>query len=554
MTTSETFNRWLDSFLHHLFSRRPVDATFAGIREYNAQLPDVTRNGLEETRNELASLLDELSAIGRDELDRFQKIDYDLAEGFMKTQLWERESGYFYDINPTTYTGEAAFGLVSLFVSDFRPAREKRHDLEARLRATPGFLAAARQNLSGAHPAWIERAVTECTGALNFLASGIPILQEDEGLEVDSEPVEQAAAAFREFQAFLETDLTRRAIHTAACGEEAFRNIVAWSHQTDVDPIEYAAHAEEVVDECERKLQSGAAAFGAASPEEALARLADDHPRVDDYLPTYRRLWEESRELSEREELVTWSDFPIEYRPIARWARDVQPHLYFLYYRCPPRYNRPDSYIYHVIPVEETMSAEEQEARLRSNNTFVIKTNHVLHHGGIGHHVQNWNAIRSRSRIGQISMTDGPARLTMLCSGTLCEGWACYATELAGEHGFLSPLEQYAELSSQRRMAARAVVDVRLHCEVYSLDDAIRFYRERAKMPEGFARSEAVKNSLFPGGAIMYLYGIERIKALRDEMQDTKGADFSLKAFHDEFLSDGGVPAERIASETQGTF
>ena len=549
MNTSPTFDRWLDSFLHHLFSRRPVDATFAGVSEHNHRLPDVSRRGLEETTAEVESLLGDLVSFPPGELDRFQRIDRDLAEGFLRTQLWERTSGYFFDINPTTYTGEAAFGLVSLFVSDFRPMREKAECLEARLAAVPRFLESARANLTGAHPSWTDRAVEECTGALNFLKAGIPILEEDEGLSVDHALVEKAAEAFESFQGFLRADLRHRAIPTATCGEETFRSIVEWCHQSDADPLEFARHAEEVVDECESRLRAGVAAFDAAAPEEVLARLADDHPAVDNYLDTYARLWEESRQLAEREELVTWSDFPIAYRPIPRWARDVQPYLYFLYYRCPPRYNRPQEYTYHVIPVEKDMPTEEQERLLRSNNTFVIKTNHVLHHGGIGHHVQNWNAVRSQSRIGQIAMNDGPARLTMLCSGTLCEGWACYASELAGDRGFLSPLERYAELSSRRRMAARAVVDVRLHCGVYSLDEAAAYYREKANMPDAFARSEAVKNSLFPGGAIMYLYGIERIEALRQEMQARKGGAFSLKAFHDEFLSYGGVPVDRIAAE-----
>jgi uncharacterized protein (DUF885 family) len=139
----------------------------------------------------------------------------------------------------------------------------------------------------------------------------------------------------------------------------------------------------------------------------------------------------------------------------------------------------------------------------------------------------------------------------MLCSGTLCEGWACYITSLAGSRGFLSPMEQYAEISSRRRMAARAVVDVRLHCGRYTLDDAARYYMEKAKMPEASARSEAVKNSLFPGGAVMYLYGTEGIENLREEMKRRAGGSFDLQRFHDELLSYGGIPVARIAREMQ---
>lgn len=552
MKSEKDFNRWMDSFLEHLFSHRPVDATFAGKHEYNHLLPDVSREGLAETLREIQELRAELASIDRGRLDRFQRIDYDLAEGFLKTQEWERSSGYFYETNPVTYTGEAAFALVSLFISDFRPAKEKTGCLEARLAGIPEFFAAARANLTGAPPEWTGRASDECTGGLNFLTRGIPILREDEGLSVDKGLVDRAAGAFREFKEFLETELITKPVDRVSCGEEVLRNIMTWSHRSSVDPREYARHAEEVIAECNKALKAGAAAFGTSSPEEAMACLADDHPDVESYLEAYTELWRESRGLNEREQLVTWTDFPIEYKPIPRWARDVQPHLYFLFYRCPPRYNRPKVYRYHVIPIEKDMPAEMQEKLLRSNNTFVIKTNHVLHHGGIGHHVQNWNALTSKSRIGQIAANDGPARLTMLCSGTLCEGWACYISSLAGGRGFLTPLEQYAEIASTRRMASRAVVDVRLHCGDFSLEDAARFYRENAGMPEASAQAEAVKNSLFPGGAIMYLLGVEKITELREELKAKRGKAFSLKAFHDEFLSYGGIPVERIAEEMLG--
>jgi hypothetical protein len=551
---NEKFNSWIESFLNHLFSKRPVDATFAGKNEYNHMLSDVSKEGLAGTLQEIKKLLSKLSLINRDSLDRFQKIDYDLAEGFLKTQEWERESGYFYSINPTTYTGEAAFGLVSLFISDFRPASVKAKCLESRMKALPEFFKSAMDNLTSSHPAWIARAVDECVGGINFLEKGIPILKEDEDLQVDVDLVSKALLSFKEFKAFLENDLPNSPDSPVSAGKEVFDNIMKFCHWSNVNALEYADHAEAIIAECNKKLAEGAGAFGASTPEEAMKQLSNFHPETDGYLDAYKTLWEETRILNEREQFVTWSNFPIEYKPIARWARDVQPFLYFLFYRCPPIYNRPDVYKYHVIPIEKDMSEEMQESLLRGNNTTAIKTNHVLHHGGIGHHVQNWNAIRSKSLIGQVAANDGPARLTMLCSGTLTEGWACYISGLAGSKGFLTDLEEYAELSANRRMAARAVVDVRLHYGIYTLEDAARYYRENAKMPEDFAMSEAVKNSLFPGCAIIYLYGVESITNLREELKKKKGADFSLKAFHDEFLSYGGIPVDRTAEEMRKTF
>ena len=49
--------------------------------------------------------------------------------------------------------------------------------------------------------------------------------------------------------------------------------------------------------------------------------------------------------------------------------------------------------------------------------------------------------------------------------------------------------------------AARAMADVALHTDALSLDDVASFYEREAGMPAAAARSEAIKNSMFPGTA-----------------------------------------------------
>ncbi len=195
---------------------------------------------------------------------------------------------------------------------------------------------------------------------------------------------------------------------------------------------------------------------------------------------------------------VTWPDFPIEYVPQPAWARGAAPHLYFLFYRAPAAFNRPPVHRYLVPPVEPEMPPEQQEKLLRATNDSVIKTNHVVHHGGIGHHVQNWNAYHAASRIGQMAAVDSASRIAMFCGGTMAEGWAVYATGLMDEVGFLTPLESYAERHSRRRMAARAVVDVKLHRGEFSLDEAAEFYEVRGGMGREMARQRGGQEQHVP--------------------------------------------------------
>jgi uncharacterized protein (DUF885 family) len=63
------------------------------------------------------------------------------------------------------------------------------------------------------------------------------------------------------------------------------------------------------------------------------------------------------------------------------------------------------------------------------------------------------------------------------------------------------------------------------------------------------AWGEAVKNSMFPGAAVIYLLGTDAIHRLRRELSARKGPGFTLRAFHDEFLSFGSIPVSLIAEE-----
>lgn len=102
-------------------------------------------------------------------------------------------------------------------------------------------------------------------------------------------------------------------------------------------------------------------------------------------------------------------------------------------------------------------------------------------------------------------------------------------------------------------MAARAVVDSNLHMERFTLEDwLVDFYRSEVMMPLDVARAEAVKNSMFPGTASMYLLGRDLVQQLRSAMAKEQAGIFNLQNFHDRFLGYGSVPVPLIARDMLG--
>jgi hypothetical protein len=513
------FDTWLETFLRAYYARRPVSATFIGVHDFDDRLPDLSEDGTFALAAESEDQLVRLRALPSEPLTDAQFLDRQLAEGFLRIQRWEATSDHF-GPNPCLFTGEAIFGLVSLLL---RPVPSLQ-DARARLLAIPGFLSVARHRIKSAPVAWIERARHECAGAKLLLADTaveFPALHES-GI--------QASQAFASFDEFLSAEVTPTQAY--ACGSEALELLLRHAHMwsNDADGVERLALERLALEED---------AIAREGPRHAEQLQLDNQGpsgrnETGDYLARFEAWRRAALDLARHRDLMTVPHWPVRFVERPAWARRSAPYLYFLPYRSPPPFDALPDVDYLLPP---------------GSDESTIKLNHVLHHASLGHHVQNWFAARASSRIGQIAAVDCASRIAMLCGGTLAEGWANYAVDLAeeGDADFLTPLERFGQHRARLRMAARAIVDVRLHRARFTLDDAIDFYTARVGMQPSAARSEAVKNSLYPGAACMYLIGWDAIWRLRRELEARDGPHFSLHAFHDRLLSFGSVPVSLIA-------
>ena len=545
-----SFSAWLDDFFASFWRHRPVTATFAGVHQYDDRLPDYSDRGVGDALTDTETLLKRLAALPPEDMTVEQRLDRRAAEGFLRTQRWEYDSPHFRWENPSLYTGEAIFGVLGLLVpSDARDGERVEHAV-ARLRATLRLLADAQATVGQAPAGWTERARRECAAALLLFGDGLDRLIAERGI---ARPELRAAAdlamrAFARFDAYLAAEVAPRPSDRYACGPEAYALLLREGHALGETAAQLEARALDHMAEAEASLAAGAGAVGAPDWHAALAQLADAHPTIEQFSGRFVEVWAAARTIAEAHDLLTIPDWPVRFEQQPAWVRPAAPSLYFIPYRSPAPFDRPPHGTSYIPSIEASDPAE-QERRLRAVNDQVIKQNYVVHHAGIGHHAQNWYAMRAASRIGQVAAVDCASRIAMLCGGTLAEGWASYVTDLMDEVGYLTPLESYAQRYARLRMSARTVVDVRLHDGRFSLEDATDFYRDRVGMAPAAARAEAVKNALFPATACMYLAGWDGIRRLGRAVKASEGSAFSLRRFHDRLLAFGSVPVSLIAAE-----
>jgi len=543
----------LAAFFDSYYRLRPVNATFTGVHEFDDRFPDWSPGGLERAADEMRRLRGALPHADAPpaDLGDVRARDEALAAAFLDVQLAELEGRHFQRGNPSLAIGEAAFGIVALITRRFAPAPQRAAAVAARLDAMPAFLDGARASIGCAIPEeWRRKALKECDGTERLIAGGLPQWLAAESLDDDGVRAAgtRACAAIDTFRRWL-ADAPLADESSYAAGAEMLDLLLARGHWCAADRRELARAAQEALEHALAELVRRARAAAPGGWPEVQERLAAHHPSAVEYLPAFQRTWDDCRTRALDARLVTWPDYPIRYVPIPPETREAAPFLYYLFYRSPAPFDRLPIHDYVVTPVDERMPADEQRRRLRAANCSAIKLNHVVHHGAIGHHVQNYYAYAGASEIGRVAAVDCATRIGMFLGGTMAEGWACYATDVMDEIGYLTPDESIAQQHARARLAARAVVDIGLHERSLSFDGAIAVYRDRIGMAPDAARAEACKNSMFPGTALMYWLGTEGLHRLRASRQRVEGSAFDLQRFHDRVLSFGSIPVpllERI--------
>lgn len=534
-----TLEALVDQFLALHQSFHPVDATFMGLDGHDHRLPTAEPGAV---RRELEALWNLEVAIEQVEPEQSSqsRLEARSLRSQVRVAIRELEERPRYR-NPAWYTGETAFGMISLLLPSDPP--RGADDLRQRLEAIPAFLADGERWLTGqAIPTdWVGRAKQECEAIVALLERGLRLH------ELWSDRLEKPAqSAIRAVRAFSER-LENRADADPRSGEAHLEFLMREAHGLPYSAAEAEAIALEDFETARSQLERMAAQLD--SSRDWRAQLADmelDHPSLEDVIPTYERWNDRALEAADAFGLVTPArEYGLNFRTLPDWAREVAGALYFLFYRSPAAGRPSVGSPYWVFP-----PGQDASAYLRAQNTSAIKITHTVHHGSIGHHTQNARARASRVRLGQLAGTDCASGIAMLSGGTMIEGWACYVQDLMLEaEGFYTPQERVLLKQYELRNAAMCLGDIRLHRGAWSLGQLRDFYRDEVGVATGRLWAETTRNSIYPATRLMYWLGTKEIKRLRLELGGNP------RDFHDSLLSFGSVPVHWVADElrTRGT-
>ena len=158
-----------------------------------------------------------------------------------------------------------------------------------------------------------------------------------------------------------------------------------------------------------------------------------------------------------------------------------------------------------------------------------------LHEAVPGHHFQTSLQFEAKDRLSEYQRK-------IFSSTSFVEGWALYSEWLGNEMGlFADPLQRLGNRNDDMLRAVRLVVDSGIHAQGWSRAKAIAYMSANLANDAKDIANEANRYSVWPGQALAYKVGQQKIIQLRRMAEKELGAKFDVREFHRVVLQDGAV-------------
>lgn len=524
-----TWERFSDDFFGRYFHFRPDEAIICGVRGYDHLLPDMGDYTYYAEKIFFESSLKRLREIDRRCLTQDERIDWRILEGRLILENYEfaQEDYRLYD--PGFYLPfEHLYHLTVLPTND--PAR----NIIECLKETPHLISQGISNLSrsNADPPrlWTTMAIQTAESGVEFLRD-LPNASVLAGTAENNQLIDMLAGATRAvktFKEFLEREVLPRSDGSYAVGRDHFNLILQHKHFLPFNATQLLLIGGNLFHETKRELARCADKIAhGKSIDEATRMVQAQHPATcEEMFLKYREAVAAAREFVVAKGLVTFP--PRERLEVVETPVFMRHEIPFAAYLNPPPSDPEQVGRYYVTP---PASGDE----FAEHNYFGI-LNTSVHESYPGHHLQLTRANSHTAARTLMRINEGWS------SSVMYEGWALYCEQLMHDQGFLGkPEHEFIMLKDRLWRALRTIIDVKTQCGWMTYDEAADLMVRELAYPRSQAEADLNWYSQAPAIPMGYALGWHMITRLRKREEKRLGKRFSLRKFHDTFLSAGSI-------------
>jgi uncharacterized protein (DUF885 family) len=542
---------WLDEWMR----LNPVNATQVGDHRFDATLDDYSAAGRQAQLDFNKQVLAELDKIDATKLSRDKQVDQLILRNQVRGDIWSLETYQAWAWDPQLYNSLAGGALYGLMAREFAPMPQRLKSATARMQKIPALLAQMRENLD---PARVPRIHAETVAKQNagvvgivdqFIVPAADQLQGEDRKQLDA-AIEGLRKAVAEHQEWLDETLVPNAKGDFRIGQKLYDEKLQFALMSSLSRAEIKQRAESELARVRKDMYAIAQQVlkdkpnAPAMPEtptdaeqqkaiEAALELAyAERPKREDVVDFAKQTLADATKFVREKQLVTVPDSPVKIILMPEFQRGVS----VAYCESPGPLDKGLDTYYAISPIPDDWTDAQVESFLREYNNRMI---HLLsiHEGMPGHYLEGAHSAENKDVLRGV-----------LRSGLFAEGWGVYTEDLMADAGYLDndPLFRLVQLKFYLRTIGNAILDQGVHVDGWSREQAMDLMTRQTFQQEREAAGKWVRAQLTSAQLPTYFVGVQEHFDLRKAWEAKQGANFNMKAYHDQVLSYGAPPVRFV--------
>lgn len=534
---SGDWDQFVAGYLESYFAAHPDIAVAEGRHEFDGQLPEWSKAGLDR---EVARLHSERAraVAWTDNLDQKQRFEREYVIAQIDSDLFWLESARWPYRDPFFYTW--AVDPQVYLTRPYAPLDQRMRAFISYEKVLPRALEQIRANLQTPMPrTYVDFGRLTFGGLARYFDRDVKAIfasVKDAQLQSDFAAANaNAIRALRSLDAWLASQRAT-ANEDFALGADLFRQMLYATERVEISLGELETAGRQ---DLERNLAALKEACAQFDPGKS---LADCTAKQTADKPSGSPVDAARQQLKELKAFVL--DNQIVSIPGTEEAQVDQAPPYqrwnLAYITIPGPYEKGLPSVYYISPPDPKWTAAEQKAYLPGKAHLLFAS---VHEVMPGHFLQFLHANRVPSRFGQIFV-----------GYAFAEGWAHYAEEMMWDAGLgaKDPETHVGQLTEALLRDVRFLSAIALHTGRMTVSESEKMFRESAFADAGNARQQAARGTFDPA-YLNYTMGKLMIRKLRDDWTATHGGRNAWRNFHDQFLSFGGPPIPLVRKAMLGS-
>jgi len=538
---AESWEHFVSRQIEAHIQAHPQWAVTQGRHEFDGQLPDWSRAGIEKEIARLHQERDEAMAFADDQLSPEQLYQRDYLVSRVDQDLFWMEKVQLPFRSPQFYFGWMGDSLdPSAYIAlDYAPLDERMRAFTRYLTNIPKAVEQIRQNLAMPMPrTWLQLGIDAFGGYASYFRDDVPAVwaavKDDDLQQAFLRANAEAVEAMQDMADWLKSNMAT-ATEDFALGPELFKQMLWDTERVDTSLEELETIGRADMARNLSNLKEACAEFApGVSIQDCFTRMSSNKPK-NGSVESARDQLEEIRKFIVQEDLVSI--------PGTEEAKVNEAPPYarsnFAYINIPGAWEKNQPSVYYISPPNPAWSEKVQADYIAGEADLLFTS---VHEVWPGHFLNFLHANRASFFYGRVFVGYAYA-----------EGWAHYTEEMMIEAGLRNgdPETRIGQISNALLRDARFLSTIGLHTKGWSVEDSKRFFIEEAFQSEGTAIQQAARGTYDPA-YLNYTMGKLMIKRLRDDWTASRGGRTAWREFHDTFLGYGGPPIPLVRQQMMG--